>query len=473
MDPLEQMLTDLGEPAERGLEFGLDPRRVREVLATLVKADPLLWFKHLLQLLYDVPLEEGLRLTRQGSKGLLLEIVPCSSEVLTELSLERIHSKETGLLGQGRDARMARLLCELPGDSLLRHQDFPGLALHVGKDRFEIRDPGCGRGPGTPERGLSLEFPVKALMIWGRLYGYAPLTIARTMHYLCGLQPSTLRVEDVDPLPPEWPFPLPVVQGDDDMLSMWDWESVVPAERDGFLWAVSAWGETLEGPGDSGGENPVGEGPGEVGTVGEASSPGGAFPSTIVRHPMESMRTFSQLPMLGCYPASLASHMSLDEAALEPRRELRVARVFGVSWTSSAPKSSELYPIFRGVPGTAIPLEGAPAGLYLLVEASHLRTDASGVALVRDEAGERWIAEQVAWAREQTRLYAPYQTEIPRLWMQRVKTRDEIGRRPGVRQRLWKGALSALYATGPVRRIIERRRKALTEWATAEDDLES
>lgn len=440
MDPLEQMLAGMGQPEERGLEFSVDPGRVRETLATLVKADPLLWFKHFLQLLYDVPLEGSLLLSRQGRDGMLIEFEPSSAEVLAELSLPRVKKAEAWLLGHGKACMMARLLCEVPGEALLRHHDSPGLALLVGKDSFEIRDSGCGPGPGTPERGLSLEFPLKSLMRWGRLYGYAPLTIVRTLHYLAGLHPSRLRVEDVNPLPPEWPFPLPVVQGDEDMPTMWDWESVQPASEGGFLWTVSAWAEVLEEEGEF----------------------------AIERHPLETTRSFSGLPMLGCYPTSLASRMSFDGEALQDTLTLRAERVFGVSWTASAPKSSELYPILRGVPGRMIPLEGAPPGLYLLADASHLRTDASGLDLVRDQATEEWLAEQVAWIKGQTRLYAPFQAEIPRLWMQRVRSRAEIGRRPGLGARLWKGALSAIYAASPVRGIIQRRMTALTEWSRTE-----
>ena len=442
MEPLERLLAQMdsgqGAPgaAERDLEFRVDPGKVRQTLATLVKADPRLWLKHLLQLLYEVPLEGPVSLAPVGSDLFRLSFIPLDPELYGLLTPAGVYARQGSLLGQRGDSVMARILCEVEAPVLYRHALDGGTALVCSSVGFRLER--VSQPP--PERGIQLEISIRSLYRH-RLFSSKSRDILDALQPLASLHPHIPELHTWQPLVPDWPFPAPTGE-DDDRPQLWDWESVLPALVDGFLWDVSALAEPLLSMDDR--------------------------DAVVVRHPMELKRAFSTLPILGCYPGVVASLMS-TRPRYGDRERIRANRVFGVSWTASNPKRAELYPIIRGVPGEAIVLEGAPPGLYLLADASHLRTDASGVRLVRDEAMEAWLVSLVEWAKEQTELYLPFMARIPRFWMDRVKRWDDLDRQPGTWKKMWQTAATALFAAAPVQGLLDRRATELSNWSRRKD----
>lgn len=444
MDSLEQLLAEmtLGQQGERGLEFRIDPTRVRQTLATLIKADRLLWLKHLLQWLYDLPLEEPPILYRPSKDILFIDLLPSQLELSDRLTPTNLAQREGLLLDQNPESRLARILCEIEAPVLYLHSAEPSQALHISAQGFQLQ-PAVGQ---APPRGLRLITSNRALLSNTPLLAISyRTTVRRLLQPLLGLHPQPPRMESMVPLTPDWPF-IPVL-GDsfEDIHSQWDWESVDPAQEGGFLWTVSAWGEPLTAP--------------------ETSKES----MTVYRNPVEIGRSLSKIPLMGCYPPGLARQITPEPGQGEALLTLPCQRVFGISWTASAPRKAKLFPILRGVPGNSITLDTVPAGLYLIVDASHLKSDASGLALVHNVAMESWLAEQLSWAKIQTKAYLPFVTAIPHCWMIQTKLWENVGRPPGVLKKIWNLALTGLFSMPPVQSIIEKRIQALSFWAHGKD----
>jgi hypothetical protein len=440
MDPLQSLLSGLesGPDAERDLEFRVDPARVRQILTDLVKADPLLWLKHLLQLLYDVPLQGPLTLRRLPSDRFSLSFVPALPEDREALAPQSVAAMQDRLLARGKAAAMARALCEA-GDRLC-YSHSGGQRLQVAALSFELEGVPQSVSEHTP---LTLELPARSLVPGPRLFSVSAALLGRTLQPIAGLHPYAPDLDIMKPLVPDWPF-APQDAEDLNTPELWDWETVLPAERAGFQWTVSAWGEALP---------PVDP----------------RCDLTVIRHPMEIRRSLSTLPILGCYPESLAAGLSLEPV---PRRSLltvRCQRVFGVSWTATTPRKAEVFPVIRGVPGRPIILSEVPGGLYILAEAGHLRTDASGLSLVRDQDTEAWLGDLINWAKEQTELYLPYLGAIPRLWIARVRRWEEVGRPLSPWKRFWQSAVAGLFSSSPMQGMIDRRAEELSGWSRHKD----
>lgn len=442
MEPLERLLASMesGEgafPRERDLEFRVDPGKVRQALATLVKADPKLWFKHLLQLLYDVTLDGPITLKRLNGDRLGVHFAPLDPEVSRQLVPRQVHGARDRLMARSRDAFMARILCEVEGQVVYRHALDGGIALVSTPDDLLLQT----ATQSAPGQGVTLELPGRTLFPSPGLFANPSRAMLDSLQPLASLCPHRVELHTWQPLIPDWPFPASGGE-DDDRPQLWDWESVLPAEDGGFRWDVSALAEPV------------------INTDGQDFE--------ILRHPMELKRAFATLPMLGCYPASLASRMS-SRPDYGDRFRLSVRQVFGISWSASTSLRSELFPVLRGVAGEPIRLEGVPAGLYLLADASHLRTDATGLRLVRDDAATAWQDALLEWAREQTKLYLPFVPDIPRFWMSRVKRWEDLGRPAGPWKRVWQAAATALFSAAPVQGLSERRRRDLAGWAGGKD----
>jgi hypothetical protein len=439
MEPLDRLLAEMesgnGVVAnERGLQFRLDPQRVRQTLSGLVKADHRLWLKHLLQLLYGLALEGPISISRMPHDLARLHFVPADPEVSAGLLPERVYEKEGWLLAQGNDAVMARVLCEIEGGAVYRHSGDAARALVCSPGGFRLAGPADGC---HPRGGISLDFQARSLFATPRLFGYGPRSMLQALQPLCGLSPHAVDLATMQPLVPDWPFP-PPAGDDDERPQLWDWETVIPARTGGFSWTVSALAEVLQQP----------EG----------------RKSAMVRHPMELKRAFSTLPILGCYPPSLSRQLA-PRPRYGDRLAVRAQRVFGISWTASVPKKAELFPVIKGVPGRSMELRNAPAGLYLLADASHLRTDASGLALVQDQATLQWVEELADWCKEQTELYLPFMPQIPHMWLERVRRWEDLGRPAGAWKRIWQSAVTGLFSVAPVQGLIDRRASELSAWS--------
>ena len=447
MESLEQLLAEMATGHEDGsdLEFRVDPARVRQTLSTLVKADRLLWLKHLWQWLYDVELEEPPTLVRLGKTTLRLRLTPSQADLCSRLTPSRLLEREGNLLGQSAESRLARVLCEVDGSVAYLHSAEPEHALFITPEKLRLAPP---QEP-TPQRGFCLDFSVQTILRTSPLFGFGfnSALAWRILQPIAGLHPNPPRMIDMQHPSPDWLFIKPIHDSDDEIPSLWDWESVdpCPAQETGFQWTIPTWGERLE------------------------SSDESQSDLTVFRHPMELPRGTGTYPIIACYPPQLAARISSEPLPDNALLTVRCQRVFGISWTASAPRKAELFPILRGVPGTSIPLEGAPPGLYLMADASNLRTDASGLSLVRDQTMETWLARQVEWARTQTSLYLPLMREIPRFWMARSKRWEDVGRRPSAWTRAWHSGASLLFSLSSVQGMISRRVETLSAWTQRRD----
>ena len=441
MESMDEMLARLtqesgGQIEERGQEFTLNPERVREALAGLMAHDKLLWVKHLFQWLYDLPQLRAPVLTEHASGFLLLNFFP-EPEAEAKLTLARIARAETQLLAPGLANRLARVLVELGPNAQILDAREPGVALTSQKTGFQ----------NAPSHAMLLEgvgvyFPLRSLSRTPLLFGYGKRQAMAELEALTGLHRLPPLLEKGPPVVADWPFP-PTYTDDDDRMKLWDWESVEPSQsEDGFRWTVAAWSVLLERT-----EKPV---------------------HNIVRHPLEVRRAYSEHPFVGCYPDSIASKLD-PQGPSQSHINIWARRVFGISWTASAPQNSLIIPVLRGVPGTPLPIEGAPPGFFLLADAGCLKTDASGVALVHDSEMEAWHDELLEWALSQTRLYLPYHEQIPTIWVQRSRRWRDAVRPPGLFGQMLKSALGATFSLPPVKKLVRRRHQAIVEWVEQRD----
>lgn len=446
MDPLQSLLANLetGQPVERDLEFSVDPARIRKILSTLVEADPLLWLKHLVQFCQTFELQQPLTLTFEPHSSLCLTLLPSQAELLKKLSPRRLFSHEKHLLARKSEAFLARILCEVPSEVTYRNSYVSGELLRVGPTEFHLEESAASHKP-VPQ-GISIEISLRPQIPGLKALGPDAHSLRKIVQLIGGLSEPLPVVTGAEPLTPDWPFPPILDEGDEPQPVLWDWESVAPAVRGGFPWTVSAWGEPLESlQSDS--------------------------DLRVVRHTMEIWRSFSTLPVLGCYPPQLALKLNLGPSPSRARLTVTAERVFGVSWTANAPKRAELFPIIHGVVGVPILLEGVPPGIYLLADASHLKTDASGVALVRDETTQAWIDELIGWAKGQTEIYLPFLRLVPRIWMGRVKRWEDLSRPPSPWKKMWQSAISGLFSIGPLHTLMERRTEELSAWLAQRDSV--
>ena len=445
MESLEQLLAEMaaGQEDGRDLEFRVDPARVRQTLSTLIKADRLLWLKHLWQWLYGVELEEPPNLVRLGKNVLRLQLTPSQADLCSRLTPSRLLEKEGNLLGQSVESRLARILCEVDGPLAYLHSAEPRHALLISAEKMQLGVV----SEFAPERGFCLDFSVQAIVRTSPLFAFNLTNLRRVLQPIAGLHPDPPRMMNMQHLCPDWPFLKPIHDSDDDIPSLWDWESVDPCpdHENGFLWTVPTWGERLESPEESHGDQ------------------------VIFRHPIELPRSTGAHPIMACCPPQLARRISDEPLPDNALLTVRCWRVFGISWTAAAPKKAELIPVLLGVPGTSIVLDGAPAGLYLLADASHLCRDASGLSLVADQQREDWIKEQVRWAKAQTEFYLPRMRLVPQFWMAQSKRWEDIGRRPSVWKRAWQSAVTGLFSIRSVRGLLARRAETLSAWTQRRD----
>lgn len=446
MESIEEMLSRLatsegGQTERKGQEFSLNPSKVREALEGLVKEDRLIWFKHVLQWLHDLPQERAPLVSEEAQGFFLLNIYPERS-LEFELTISRIQEAESQLLAPRLPNRMARILVELGPTAQLLHHGEPGTALCSRADGLQLEP-----ARRTVLDGLGLLFSFRSLSQVPRLFGYGPRQALAELEALAGLHPLPPVLEKGPPIVADWPFS-PPLGDDDDRLKQWDWETVIPVEVGGFRWTVASWSEVLQ----------------EV-SVGDE-------PFTIVRHPLEVKRAFSEHPLVGCYPPSVTRQLDLSDRPSLSHLNLRVKRVFGISWTASSPKKSILIPVVKGTPGRELPLDDAPPGLMVLADASRLRTDATGLALVLDEATQAWKKELSEWAVQQAELYLPYLAQIPAIWLKRAHRWRDTQQPPGVIQRFVKSAFSGLFSLPPVRKLLTRREATLREWIGRRDSSE-
>ncbi len=443
MESIEEMLARLaggqeGQTEQRGQEFTLNPTRVREAIDGFLKEDRLLWIKHLLQLLNEEPQVSAPVLSEQADGCFLLNFFP-TDEWESECSFQQLEASYAQLFGQSRASRLSRILVELGSQSQYLHYQSPGESLVVGPDALQLEP-----AKAVLASGVAFHFSFRSLTQVPKLFGWGARQAVMELESLSALHTFPTVIDQGPPIVADWPF-TPPTNDDDDRPKLWDWESVVPTEAGGFRWTVASWSQLLS----------------------EVDSPSGRL--SIIRHPLEVRRAYSQHPILGCYPDSLTQQLQLSDTPTLSHVNLRANRVFGISWSTASPKNSVLIPMIKGVPGRHIEIDEAPAGLYLLAEASHLRTDASGIALVRDEAMQAWKDDLFRWMEEQLALYVPYIDQILSFWLNRAHRWRDVEKPPGAVSKLAKLAVSGLFALSPAKRIVTQRKSKLQDYIARRD----
>ena len=447
MESIDEMLARLasghdGQTEQQGQEFTLNPARVREAIDGFLKEDRLLWIKHLLQLLNEFPQTTAPVLSEQDEGYFLLNFFP-TDEWESECSYEHLQASYTQLFGQSRANRLARILVELGPKSQYLHHQSPGESLSVGADALQLEP-----AKVVLASGVAFHFSFRSLTQVPKLFGWGARQAVIELESLSALHPFPTVIEQGPPIVPDWPFTRPV-NDDDDRPTLWDWESVVPAEEGGFRWTVASWSQLLS----------------------EVDGPNGRL--SLVRHPLEVRRAYSQHPILGCYPDSLTQQLQLSETPTSSHVNLRASRVFGISWSTASPTNSVLIPMIKGVPGRHIEIDDAPAGIFVLAEASHLRTDASGIALVRNDEMERWKGEILLWVEEQLALYIPLIEQVPTFWINRAHRWRDVEKPPGAVSKLVKRAVSGIFALSPARKLLMTRKSKLQDWVERRDSSRS
>ncbi len=381
---------------ERDLAFTIEPWRVRKGLLSFVKPDRNLWFWHLLQLLHEAPQLEAPRLRQVSSDAqrVRLELSLPKGEFLGSLVPIAVAQQEAHVFNSTPAAWMARILCETDTTAIYRHSETEQV-LVSNRERFVLypdhqavpQDVWPQREASErPEQGLCLELD------WPALKSEQNRARAgRPSNWLqrAGLTSHPPVIESVHPLEPDWPQLVdPAMRSE----IPWEWESVLPAptETNGFRWLV--------------------------GCAGVPQCRSDHFGVTMIHNPRLTLRSWSRLPILASYPKDLAaSLLDSDPTGQCPGRLIhghcptgttvvRARAVLGIVTSAMSPAPQGLlYPVIRGVPvSTPIPL---PHGCFVLADATGLRTDLSGLELVRDLAFLDWYRELQRWCRDQLRLY--------------------------------------------------------------------
>lgn len=421
--------------SEQNLQFTLNPERWLQVLADLAKDDPLLWLKNLGQWHTRTAQREPLRLDRVAGGRYRLRLT------LGEESFSGLKAADLTLPGQAEPAAsFARVLALLPEGSLCGILRQPAVVRE--RHLLAVREAAEG-APDDDACSVWFEFSASALNI-AKVFGARLVSEKARLLPSMGLLPVPLQLEG-QPLSPDWPTQ--TTPGDDSNDNvLWDWESV-DAASGGFRWTLPAWCASLD------------------------QTAGGW---EVLSHPVRWSRQASEAPLTTCVPRWLADDLlSQPGSAERPLHDVMARRVFGVSWNLQSRQPSQCYPVVGGVLGQPVDLPDAPLGLYLLADAESLTADATGLALVRDARFEQWLADQIAWMRQQTRAYLPFLSTIPLLWTHRLSGYAQLHRPKSWLRTASENAVSRFYRSALFRRSFAERRETLLNWAeqeTAEEE---
>lgn len=428
-DEISNFLDHLAEGhIERGLAFRLQPSKVREALSGLVKEQRNLWFQHLLQLLYDVELDEPVSLsTIPKSQMVRIEIVPRCPTFLESLTPAKVEQREGLILAGDPASAMARILCEAATKVLYRHADAPQalLATTEAFHLFPADQVQLSQNRWKPARGLSLELSFEALGPSRALFGPGP-SIIKDLWPLTGVHPNPPAWADRDVMNPDWPFRPESATS----ILQWDWESVVP-DPDGFRWMVGS------------GSDPV--------------AATDTFDHRVVWNLEGFKRAWTELPVLSCYPDALARQLATGRPP--GKAVIRANRVLGIATCATEnPQDGGLYPIVKGIP---VPPLRLASGLFMAADASALLTDASGIRLVHDDAFQAWRDELVEWALRQLKLYLPLLGSMAEYGRRR---NDAPGSPPATGWlRKWRAAVDDLFKPVPTPLQIRARQELFAE----------
>lgn len=413
-------------------QFTIDPERWVSVLSTLAKDDPLLWVKNLCQWHTRTGQRAPLRL-RKRERGRYRFELALPREQAPGCAPAAIAAYASRPGGEGPEGALARILALLPPGSALGVEGSDDECQVVRHASGLVCQPAEEVASCAGEPVLWVEMGEAALQVQ-RLLGASLVGPRSSLLPFAATMPVAVEVEDEGPLQPDWPLP---PQSDSDTTVLWDWESVEPDE-DGFAWLVSAWCQPFD-------------------TTAEGWD--------VISHPVRRLRGNSEMPLLGCYPASLArTLLETPSVAERPFHPLTANRVFGISWNINSPPGGVCYPVIGGIICPAIALPHLPSGLSLLARADHLRTDATGIHLVQNSDYGFWLDEQVGWMKRQVRAYLPCIGSITTLWTQRVSTHGQLHKgKSWVRTALERSA-ARLCSTAPLKSILVKRRKELLDW---------
>jgi hypothetical protein len=439
--PLQSLLNSLADDGgaasrEIGLEFGLEPSRARAVLASLAETDSLLWLKTLAQLHQSLGAVRPLSIKFMGKKRFRLEIPIADPLLLRALAPSAVCAQQSRLLSPDPANKVARALCQCPGPTLYGSSSESEHWLE-----FRQAEGSLSNGEGKPCGDLSgvwLEGPYKAFGPNTDLFGPKVLSVSNLLQPWLSLLLLPLDIPGQKPLVPEWPFQW-TGSDDDHFPVLWDWESVETSLAGGFSWTIAAWQEPFDEHFETGWE--------------------------VVKHPVRLLRHRTEMPLLGCYPAPVLERLRSLVDETQSLWPVQARRVFGVSWTLTSSDPSQIFPVIDGVVGQVITLNDIPKGLYLIADATGLKTDLTGLALVRNERFDSWVAEQLLWARQQARAYLPCLASIPGLWAARVPSQKQWrqGQKSWLRKTVESGVTKTFSLT--MSKAIRRRQEALLDWA--------